>query len=585
MEGHEAVPERVPVLLPLPLEGPYDYAVPQPPEGSACALAPGTIVTVPLGPRRLHGVVWHGGSGVSVPAERLRAIDGVVDAPPLSPALLRFVDWVAAYTLAPLGEVLRLALPLPAAVEPPRPRTGWRAADPPPQGVRLTPERARVLSVLAAAPGLAWSGAELARAAGVTPGVLRGMAEAGLLEPAVLVEDVPRPDPSARAPALGPDQAAAARRLREAVAARRFAVHLLDGVTGSGKTEVYLEAVAETVACGRQALVLLPEIALSAQVIERFTARFGVAPTVWHSEVGAARRRAAHRAVAEGRAPIVIGARSALWLNFADLGLIVVDEEHETAFKQEEGVPYNARDMAVVRAQLEGAPCLLVSATPSLETLANVERGRYARLHLPERHGTAGLPGVTAVDLRRHPPPRGRFLSPPLVEGVGGALGRREQALLFLNRRGFAPLTLCRACGHRFACTNCTAWLVEHRYSRALQCHHCGHVEPLPAACPACGAEGTLAAIGPGVERVAEEARALFPDAHVLEMSSDTVKGAIQASAMAAMIENREVDIIVGTQLVAKGWHFPHLTLVGVIDADLGLAGGDLRAAERTFQI
>jgi primosomal protein N' (replication factor Y) len=572
---------RVPVLLPLPLEGAYDYAVPD-----AMEVAPGAVVTVPLGPRVLYGVVWHGEPDGTVPAAKLRPIASAVPTPPLRPALLRFIDWVADYTLSAPGDVLRMALPIPAATEAPRPRVGWRLVDAVPEGVRITPERARVLEVLRAAPGLVWTGSDLARAAGVTPGVLRGMADAGLLAPAQMagLHDAP-PRADALAPALTPAQQEAAATLRAAVAAARFGVTLLDGVTGSGKTEAYLEAVAEAIARGRQALVLLPEIALSAQVIDRFTARFGAPPAVWHSEVAGARRRATWRAVAEGRAPIIVGARSALWLNFASLGLVVVDEEHETAFKQEDGVTYHARDMAVVRARIEDVPCVLVSATPSLETLANVERGRYARLHLPERHGEAGLPEVTAIDLRREPPPRGRFLAPPLVAAIEATLARSEQALLFLNRRGFAPLTLCRACGHRFECRNCTAWLVEHRYTRTLQCHHCGHSEPAPETCPECGAEGSLTAIGPGVERVAEEVRTLFPTARVLEMSSDTVHGAHSAAAMAAMIENREIDLIVGTQLVAKGWHFPHLTLVGVVDADLGLAGGDLRAAERTLQV
>jgi primosomal protein N' (replication factor Y) len=571
---------RVPVMLPLPLAGAYDYAVPP-----AMEVAPGAVVTVPLGPRMLYGVVWHGAADGTVPASKLRPITSVVPTPPLRATLLRFIDWVADYTLSATGEVLRMALPIPAATEAPRPRVGWRLAEAPPEGVRITAERARVLAVLRDAPGLVWTGSDLARTAGVTPGVLRGMADAGLLVPAQMawLHDAP-PRADAAAPSLTPAQHETAAALRAALG-RGFGVTLLDGVTGSGKTEVYLEAVAETIARGRQALVLLPEIALSAQVIDRFTARFGARPAVWHSEVAGTRRRATWRAVAEGRAPIVVGARSALWLNFASLGLIVVDEEHETAFKQEDGVTYHARDMAVVRARIEDVPCALVSATPSLETLANVDRGRYARLHLPERHGEAGLPSVEAIDLRHAPPPRGRFLAPPLVGAIEATLGRGEQVLLFLNRRGFAPLTLCRACGHRFQCPNCTAWLVEHRYTRTLQCHHCGHSEAAPETCPECGAEGSLTAIGPGVERVAEEVRTLFPDARVLEMSSDTVHGAQSAAAMAAMIETREIDLIVGTQLVAKGWHFPHLTLVGVVDADLGLAGGDLRAAERTFQV
>ena len=568
----------MPVLLPLPLAGAYDYAVPE----GVGAPGPGTIVAAPLGGRTLPGVVWHGAAEGRVAEAKLRAIAALLPVPLMPAALMRFIDWVAHWTLSPPGAVLRMALPVAAALAPPPVRSGLVLA-PGVDPAALGGARAKVAAVLAASP-LPWAATELARAAGVSPGVVRAMRAAGLVV-AVAMPDGATQCPGGAPPALSPAQAEAAATLRAAVAARRAGATLLDGVTGSGKTEVYLEAVAEAVARGRQALVLLPEIALTAQVIARFRNRFGADPHVWHSEVAAARRRDTWRAVAEGRVPIVIGARSALFLPFPDLGLIVVDEEHETAFKQEDGVAYHARDMALVRAHLAGIPAVLVSATPSLETLANVERGRHARLTLPERHGSAGLPEVAAIDLRAAPPERGRFLAPPLVAAIEATVARGEQALLFLNRRGFAPLTLCRSCGHRFQCPNCTAWLVEHRYARRLECHHCGHTEPVPPACPECGAEGALTPVGPGVERIAAECRERFGGVRIAEMSSDTVHGAHTAAHYAAMIENREVDLIIGTQLVAKGWHFPHLTLVGVVDADLGLAGGDLRAAERSFQV
>ncbi|HKK30989.1 MAG TPA: primosomal protein N', partial [Alphaproteobacteria bacterium] len=360
---------------------------------------------------------------------------------------------------------------------------------------------------------------------------------------------------------------------------------LLDGVTGSGKTEVYFEAIAAALREGGQVLVLLPEIALTAQWLDRFKARFGAVPTLWHSDVGGPARRRSWRWVAEGSARIVVGARSALFLPFADLRLIVVDEEHDQAFKQEDGVRYHARDMAIVRAQLERIPVCLVSATPSLETVANVKRGRYRRLALPQRHAGASMPSVELVDLVRNPPPRGQWLSPPLADAVSEALGSGEQALLFLNRRGYAPLTLCRACGHRFACPHCSAWLVEHRYTGRLHCHHCGHAERIPAACPSCGATESLAACGPGVERIAEEVADRWPKARIAVMSSDLLQGPHAVAELIGSIQRHEIDLIVGTQLIAKGHHFPLLTVVGVVDADLGLAGGDLRAGERTFQL
>ena len=651
---------RVPVMLPYPFPGPFDYRVP-----TGCDPHPGDMALVPLNNREELGVVWDApdhSSGAralidrEVPDHKLKPLIRLLAAPPMRQELRRLVDWIAAYTLAPPGEVMAMALRAPRAA--PGPVTGWRLTDPLPE-VRLTDARLRVVEVLRgqqqpkAPPPLAGAGwgegwvqrqvsvvvtpppaalpqreaessaraernvtlgpaalpqgeaesscsaspapdapvvlatADLAAAASVSPGVVRGMADAGLLLPATLPAPAPfaRPDPDHPGTVLSPDQQMAAGALRGAVAARAFSVTLLDGVTGSGKTEVYLEAVAECLRQKRQALVLLPEIALSSQWLERFQRRFGVAPAVWHSDLTSKVRRTTWRAVADGAAPVVVGARSALFLPFPDLGLVVVDEEHETAFKQEEGVVYHARDMAVVRARLCHAPAVLVSATPSLETVANVESGRYGRITLPNRHGGAVLPRVEAIDLRETPPARGHFLAPQLIDAVRDTLARGEQAMLFLNRRGYAPLTLCRHCGHRMQCPNCTAWLVEHRTRQELQCHHCGHTITIPAECPACGVANSLTAVGPGVERITEEAASLFPDARRLVMASDTMPGPHAAAEASRAIAAREVDLIVGTQIVAKGWHFPHLTLVGVVDADLGLAGGDLRAAERTVQL
>ena len=578
---------RVQVLLPYPFPGPFDYSVPP-----DCDPHPGDVALVPLNRREELGVVWDAPSAgpaqgeaanEAVPDHKLKPLIGLVETPPMREELRRLVDWMAAYTLAPPGEVMAMALRVSRVAH--GPATGWRLADSLPPEARLTDARCRVIQALTQAQPR--STPELSRVAGVSSGVVRGMAEAGLLVLAPLAGAAPFaiPDPEFPGSVLSADQAAAASVLRQAVAARAFRVTLLDGVTGSGKTEVYLEAIAECLRVRRQALVLLPEIALSSQWLERFERRFGVAPAVWHSDLTSRLRRITWRAVAEGTAPVVVGTRSALFLPFPDLGLVVVDEEHETAFKQEEGVVYHARDMAVVRARLCAAPAVLVSATPSLETVANVEAGRYQRITLPVRHAGALMPQVAAIDMRETPPARGHFLAPPLIEAVRATLARGEQAMLFLNRRGYAPLTLCRHCGHRMQCPNCTAWLVEHRARRELQCHHCGHAVPIPEECPACGAANSLTAVGPGVERITEEAAALFPEARRLVMASDTMPGPHAAAEASRAIEAREVDLIIGTQIVAKGWHFPHLTLVGVVDADLGLAGGDLRAAERTVQL
>ncbi len=566
------------MLLPYPFPGPFDYRVPQGLEPK-----PGDVVLVPLNRREEVGVVWDAPADKAVPAHKLKSVVGVLDTPPMGPALRWFIDWIAAYTLSPPGQVMAMALRVVSGAMV-RPVVRYRRVDPLPE-TRMTPSRQRVIDVLGRQePRMA---ADLLREAAVSTAVLRGMIQAGLLITETAHPGAPfsPPDPDHAGPALSDQQKGVAAELRDAVAQRTFSVTLLDGVTGSGKTEVYLEAVAGCLRAGRQALVMLPEIALSSQWIERFQRRFGVMPAVWHSDLPSRVRKITWQAVAEGTATVVVGARSALFLPFPDLGLVVVDEEHEAAFKQQDGVVYNARDMAVVRARLCACPAVLVSATPSLETVVNVEAGRYEHLRLAGRHGGARLPQMILVDLRDAPPDRGRFLAPPLIEAVRQTLARGEQAMLFLNRRGYAPLTLCRQCGHRMQCPNCTAWLVEHRTRSQLLCHHCGHTIPIPPDCPACGARDSLTPVGPGIERITEEAALVFPDARRLIMASDTIAGPHAAAAAAHAIEDRSVDLIIGTQLVAKGWHFPHLTFVGVIDADLGLAGGELRASERTVQL
>ncbi len=579
------IADRVSVLLPLPLAGAYDYGLPE-----GMRLAPGEFVVAPLGRRALVGVVWDGPLGETgaapVPRERLREIEEVLPAPPMPQTLRRFIEWVASYTVAPWGAVLRMAISAPAALMPPKPILACRSAEAPLEAfaLKLTPARARIVRLLADASER--TVAEIAREAEVGAGVVRQMLAAGALEQVELSPPPPfdTPQPDRPGLPLSPAQQEAAIALRATIGGG-YSATLLDGVAGSGKTEVYFEAIAAALAAGRQTLVLLPEIALSAQWLQRFERRFGARPAAWHSDLTQAERRATWRAVAEGSARLVVGARSALFLPLPELALIVVDEEHEGAYKQEDGVHYHARDMAVVRAHLAGLPVILVSATPSLETLVNVEAGRYRRVHLPDRHGGATPPKVEAIDLRGERPPPRSWLAPRLREALAETLAAGEQGLLYLNRRGYAPLTLCKACGHRLSCPNCTAWLVEHRLAGRLQCHHCGHSVALPSRCPACAAEASLLAYGPGVERVAEEVRFLFPDARLEMLASDTVSGPAALGALIERMEKREIDVLIGTQIVAKGHHFPDLTLVGVIDADLGLAGGDLRAAERTFQL
>lgn len=574
---------RCGVLLPVPLNQfhgghVYDYRVPD-----AMELHPGDFVRVPLGPRKLPGVVWGAGDG-KVDDAKLRCVIEKLPVPAMADITRRFVDWVASYTLSSPGAVLKMAMSVPDALENPKGVKAYRLKDLLPD-IKMTATRQRVLDVLH--DGLALTASEAALQAGCSPAVVSGLAKAGALVEAFRLREKVWDQPDAQR--IGPDLSGAQKEAADDLAAKTkaggFAPVLLDGVPGSGKTEVYFEAVVEALKQDKQVVVLLPEIALGSQWLARFEKRFGARPAQWHSELGQRERRETWRGVADGKVKVVVGARSALFLPFKDLALIVVDEEHDPAFKQEEGVIYNARDMAVVRAHLGHIPICLVSATPSLESAVNAQNGKYTLLHLPERHGGAVLPDLDLIDMRREKLPATRWLSPSLVQALTDTFEAGEQAMLFLNRRGYAPLTLCRTCGFRLACPQCSAWLVEHRGRGRLQCHHCGHNIPMPKQCPECEAEHSFHACGPGVERLAEEVLNTFPDVKFALASSDTVTGPRAAADLIGRIERHEVDLIIGTQMVAKGYHFPLLTLVGVVDGDLGLEGGDLRAAERTYQL
>jgi primosomal protein N' (replication factor Y) len=569
--------DLVGVLTTEPLGRVLDYRAPE----GGCG--DGDFVEVPLGPRRVLGVVWGPGDGRWDPA-KVRPVGRVLDARPMRAELRAFLARAAEYTLTPLPAMLRLATRTPGLGEPASVRRVYRLSGVVPN--QLTEARHRVVEALRSFGGAPVTLGELAEAAGCGASVVKGLVKLGV----VAEEDAPRDTPYPRLAAakgmrLEGEQVAAGDALVAAVAMGGYSATLLKGVTGSGKTEVYLEAVAETLRAGRQALVLLPEIALTAEFLTRVEARFGARPAEWHSGVTMTERRRLWKMAAEGEAGLVVGARSALFLPFQDLGLIVVDEEHDTSYKQEEGVLYNARDMAVLRAAVCGCAVVLASATPSLETWANVEAGKYQRLDLGSRFGAAEMPEVRAIDMRAERLPGDKWISETLAAKVSAVVARGEQALLFLNRRGFAPVTLCRACGHQVGCDHCDARMVEHRFQKRLVCHQCGATKPVPLACPSCGVEGRMAAVGPGVERLAEEVAARFPDARVAVLSSDLFGSARALKEKIAEISGGGADIIIGTQIVAKGHNFPLLTLVGVIDADLGLQGSDLRAAERTFQL
>ncbi|WP_422344241.1 primosomal protein N' [Parasphingorhabdus sp.] len=575
---HEPAKDRARVLLLNAALGPLDYRIPE-----GMDARPGSIVMAPLGPRKLPGVVWEAESFPvdEIDAKKLRPLLELRDVPPLSAPLRRLIEWTARYYFAAPASVLRMVLSSGAAFADNRPIIEYRLNGNVPD--RMTPQREQALEKLVDVQGTI---SELAFKADVSVAVIRGLEKTGALDrhEVSAFAEIKQPDPDFAKVDLSDDQSRVSDTLVSAVRDAAFQPYLLDGVTGSGKTEVYFEAVAEALRQDKQTLVLLPEIALTEPFLDRFKARFGAEPVAWHSGLKQSDRKKNWRALADGDAKVVVGARSALFLPYKHLGLIIVDEAHEVSFKQEDGVRYHARDVAVMRGLHEKIPVVLASATPAIESRHQVEQGNYELLELPARFGAATLPEIEALDLTKDIPARGSWLAPTLINALEENLDKGEQSLLFLNRRGFAPLTLCRTCGHRINCPNCTAWMVEHRLTKRLACHHCGHVMPQPEKCPECGDEDSLVACGPGVERICDEVKMLFPQARTAIVTSDTIWSPAKAGEFVAQMEAGAIDIVVGTQLVTKGYHFPNLTLVGVVDADIGLEGGDLRAAERSFQ-
>lgn len=570
--------DRARVLLLNAALGPLDYRVPE-----GMDARPGSIVMAPLGPRKVPGVVWEADSFPvdEIDAKKLRPLLELRDVPPLSAPLRRLIEWTARYYFASPASVLRMVLSSGAAFADNRPIIEYQLNGNVPD--RMTPQREQAIKKLADVQGTI---SELAFKADVSVAVIRGLEKAGALDHSEVspYADIQQPDPDFSKVDLSQDQNRVSDTLIRAVQDAAFQPYLLDGVTGSGKTEVYFEAVAEALRQNKQTLVLLPEIALTEPFLDRFKARFGAEPVAWHSGLKQSERKKNWRALADGDAKVVVGARSALFLPYKNLGLIIVDEAHEVSFKQEDGVRYHARDVAVMRGLHEKIPVVLASATPAIESRHQVEQGNYELLELPARFGAATLPEIEALDLTQNVPARGSWLAPTLINALEENLDKGEQSLLFLNRRGFAPLTLCRTCGHRINCPNCTAWMVEHRLTKRLACHHCGHVMPQPEKCPECSDADSLVACGPGVERICDEVKMLFPQARTAIVTSDTIWSPAKAGEFVAQMEAGAIDIVVGTQLVTKGYHFPNLTLVGVVDADIGLEGGDLRAAERSFQ-
>ena len=572
------------VLLPLPFDDVFDYS-------DDDGLVIGQMVEVSFGREDLVGVIWKIGQTANIALSKIKPIKSVINLPKLTQPMMVFIQKTAQYNLAPLGLVLKMVLGLKSNQLPKQKITlyGLNIKNENLEGIRITETRKAVFDFLS--NGFEAEKEQIVNATGASDAVISAMIKHGFLyKKEVLVnEEADEQIVNLSKPTqLTSEQQSAADILVRKVN-NGFSATLLDGVTGSGKTEVYFEAVAAALALGKQVLVLVPEISLTSQWLRRFEVRFGVTPFIWHSEVGVKDKAKTWKAVALNKAKVVVGARSALFLPFADLGIIVVDESHDHSFKQESLVTYQGRDMAVLRAHLEKIPVILSTATPDLETLVNVEEGKYDCVRLTKRFAKAVLPEIKIIDLKKDKPQKGpwgvSFLAPTLVEELNHNLQKGEQSMLFLNRRGYAPLLICRDCGHRIQCPHCTAWLAEHRITGELICHHCGFKMFTPKRCPECGSEDGLTACGPGVERIAEEVRNRFPQARTAILSSDITTNYKQISDVIHRTAQKEVDILIGTQILAKGHNFPDLTLVGVVDADLGLLGTDLRSSEQTFQL
>ncbi len=573
----------VKVLIPNVVNAGYDYRL----TGPATL---GQFVACRVMNRPYIGVVWgFGDSGL--PAEKIKDVSAVYDAR-LAITDLQWIAKMSGWTLMTPGAVLRLIVNVPDAFSPPKMEQlyGLNITD----AVRMTASRQAVADAFASNDNEPMSATDVQNIARVSPSVVRTMISSGILVPK---EQRARPT-EYNSPeyhdcgniVLNPEQQSAADVIGAAIDRGGFSVHLLDGITGSGKTQVYFDAAWRAYSRGGSVLLMMPEIALTAQFMHRFAARFGAAPVVWHSNLTAARRREIWRGVLRGEIRMVVGTRSALFLPWQNLGLIVVDEEHDTSYKQEDMGNYHARDMAVLRGKIAGFPVVLASATPSAETLQNVASGKYQVLRLTSRVGGAQLPKIETIDLRENRPEpyqvsdvlNNGFLSVPLCNAISDTIAAHRQVMLFINRRGFAPIVQCKKCGWVAGCPDCSVGMTYHRAVGKLLCHMCGRTAPMPTKCPDCG--GDVSMRGAGLEKIAEEVSVRFPSARVALVSSDTISTRQSLERIVAKMESGEIDIVIGTQILAKGHHFPNLTLVGVVDADMGLFGTDFRAAEHTFQ-
>ena len=584
---------EVAVLVSGPFNEPFDYTV----ESKKDGVCIGQVVLVPFGKRKNVGIIVGEGTR-AIPQEKLKRIEEIYEINPIPQPSIELIYFLANWYCAYKGLVLKMVLSPVEAITSTEYKKVYKSKFLDSDEIeeinkhKITSKRKLILDFLFKSKQAVFQ-EDLIDNTGVSKSILKDMTKKNLI-----VEELVKKQAYSNLKVpnynkikfeinklLNSEQKNAVEKINVSIKKKKPDCFLLDGVPGSGKTETYFQTVKTCLDEGKQILILLPEISLTPDWEKRFHQSFSFAPLVWHSGITKTKKKQIWLSALNSSAGVIVGARSALMLPILNLGLIIVDEEHDPAFKQEEGVRYNARDMAIYKAIRSSVPIVLASATPSLETYHNMKIGKYIHLTLPKRATGAALPDIKLIDLKANTPERGKWISSVLTNEIKSKLDNREQSLLFLNRRGYAPLTICNSCGNKIKCVNCETWLVEHRSQNTLVCHHCGYTKRISNTCDICGAEGQIKACGPGVERIEEEINQLFPEAKLTVLSSDTMKSQKTLVKTLEKIKNNKVDIIIGTQMIAKGHDFPDLKLVGIIDSDVGLSGGDLRASERSFQL